>query len=63
MIISRIFCQKKICNIVQRDFIYDMINSSRKKGYRHLFILTIKYLTNTDIPARLSHCLRSASIF
>ena len=45
------------------DFIYNVICSSRKKGFRHLFIFTIKYLTNTDVPARLAHFLRSASIF
>ena len=35
----------------------------RKKGFRHLFTFTIKYLTNTDVPAWLAHFLHSALIF
>ena len=48
---------------LKRDFIYNMIYSSRKKGFRHLFIFIIKYFTNTDVPTRLADFLRSASIF
>ena len=42
---------------LKRGFIYNIIYmySSRKKSFRHLFIFTIKYLTNTDAPARLAH--------
>ena len=29
----------------------------------NLFLFTIKYLTNTDVPAQLAHFLHSASIF
>ena len=47
---------------LKRDFIYNMIYCSRKKGLRHLFACAIKYLTNTDVPARLAHVLRYARI-
>ena len=34
---------------LKRDFVFNMIYSSREKCVRHLFIFTINYLTNTYI--------------
>ena len=50
-------------NGLKRDSIYNMIWCSRKKGFRHLFTLSIKALTYTDVPAGLAHFMHSASIF
>ena len=37
------------------EFIYNMIYSSTKRGFGHLFIITIQYLTNTDVLGQLAH--------
>ena len=39
-----------------------LICCSNKKGFRHLFIFTIKALTCTYVPPRLAHFTHSASI-
>ena len=38
-----------------RDLKYNIIYGSRKEGFRHLFINTIKYLINIDVPPQLAH--------
>ena len=48
---------------LKRDFIYNMIHSSKKEFHAFIFF-TIKYLTNTDVPARVApFFLRSHQYF
>ena len=42
---------------LKRDFIYNMLYSSRKKGLRHLFIFTINDLTQIFQPDWLNFCV------